>query len=196
MPAYPSLPCDLRQSRVFLLFAVTLRGGFAYDFHHMVAKADQRLRDPSQWGQYLKPAYGEGVDNLYRPLTSMLLYVPNPGFFGIDGFDHPWRFHLLSILMHAGVCALVAEFARRLIGWRAALIAGLLYAIHPIHVEVLGDIVGQAEMMCALGPFGALVLFLNRPMTPQRALAILLCFVIALLTKEQRMFLPLLLLVL
>ncbi len=175
----------------FLLFAVTLRGGFAYDFNYMVA-ADQRLRDPSQWGQYWKTRYGEGVDNLYRPLTSMVLAVQS----WLHGFDHPWRFHLLSILMHAGVCALVAEFTRRLLGWRAALIAGLLYALHPIHVEVLGDIVGQAEMMCALGTLGALVLFLHRPMTSLRAIAIFFCFVLALLTKEQGMLLPLLLLVL
>jgi protein O-mannosyl-transferase len=175
----------------FLLFAITLRGGFAYDFNYMVA-ADHRLRDPSQWGQFWKTRYGEGVDNLYRPLTSMVLALQS----WLYGFDHPWRFHLLSILLHAGVCALVAEFARRLIGWRAALIAGLLYAVHPIHVEVLSDIVGQAEMMCALGTLGAMVLFLRRPMTSLRAISIFFCFLLALLTKEQGMLLPLLLLVL
>ena len=113
----------------------------------MVA-ADTRLRQPGQWGYYWTHGYGEGVDNLYRPLTSMLLAVQS----WLYGFDpsHAWRFHLLSIVMHAGV-ALVAELARRLTSSRVALIAGLLYAVHPLHVEVLGDIVGQAEMLCASG---------------------------------------------
>jgi hypothetical protein len=187
---HAAIPAIVAAAAGFLLFAVTLRGGFAYDFNYMVA-ADHRLRDPSQWGQYWKTRYGEGVDNLYRPLTSMVLAVQS----WLHGFepDHTWRFHLLSILMHAGVCALVAELARRLIGWRVGLVAGLLYAVHPIHVEVLGDIVGQAEMMCALGILGALVLFLKRPMSPPRALAIFFCFVVALLSKEQGMLLPLLL---
>src|SRR5436190_21909944 len=98
--------------------------------------------------------------------------------------------------MHAGVCALVAEQARRLTNARVALIAGLLFAAHPIHVEVLGDIVGQAEMMCALGILGAMVLFLHHPMTAWRALGIFGCFIFALLSKEQGMLLPALLLLL
>jgi hypothetical protein len=176
-----------------LLFAVTLRGGFAYDFYG-IARDDVRLRDPAQWRTYWTQTYNGGVDNLYRPLTSMAFAVQAY----VNGLDetHAWRFHLLSILMHAGVSALVAEFARRLANARVALVAGLLFAAHPIHVEVLGDIVGQAELMCALGTLGAMVLFLHHPMTPWRALAMFGCFIFALLSKEQGMLLPALLLLL
>jgi len=42
--------------------------------------------------------------------------------------------------------------------------AGLLFAAHPIHVEPVANIVGRAELMCAAGVVGALVLML-KPLT-------------------------------
>ncbi len=176
-----------------LLYAVTLGGGFAYDFYG-IARNDDRLQNPHAWGTYWTQPYNGGIDNLYRPLTSTIFAIQS----WLNGLDvnHAWRFHLISLLMHAGVSALVAEFARRLTNSRVALIAGLLYAAHPIHVEVITDIVGQAEMVCALGTFGAMVLFLHRPMTNLRAVAILFLFILAVLSKEQGMLLPLLLLLL
>src|SRR5439155_3187659 len=102
--------------------------------------------------------------------------------------NRPWVFHLVNVLLNAVVCALVAELARRLLiyGSRdacvasahieqtgdagvAATIAGLLFVAHPIHVEAVANIVGRAELMCALGAIGAMVLFLHRPMTVARA---------------------------
>jgi tetratricopeptide (TPR) repeat protein len=75
-----------------------------------------------------------------------------------------------------------------------ALIAGLLFAAHPIHVEAVANIVGRAELMCALGMFVAMVLFL-RPPSYGRACAIWGCFVLAMLSKEQGLLLPLALLI-
>jgi len=172
------------------LYVVTIPGTFAYDFYGLV-RNDMHLLNPHEWDIYWQQSYNGGVDNLYRPLTSTLFAV-QAYLFGIDG-SHAWRFHVISVLLHAGVSALVAELARRLTNSRVALISGLIYAAHPIHVEVIGDIVGQAEMFCALGTLGALVLFLHRPMTNLRAVAILLLFALAVLTKEQGMLLPLLL---
>ena len=177
-----------------LLFSVTLAGGFAYDFYG-IARNDKHLTAPRQWKTYWTDTYNGGIDNLYRPLTSTFFGVQS----WLSGVDesHAWRFHLASLLMHAGVSALVAEMARRLTGSsRTAIIAGLLYASHPIHVEVICDIVGQAEMLCALGCIGAMVVFLRGPMTTPRAFAILGLSILAVLTKEQGMLLPLLLLLL
>src|SRR5213075_450567 len=92
--------------------------------------------------------------------------------------------------------ALVAELARRLSGPRVALAAGLLFAAHPIHVEAVANVVGRAELMCALGTLGALVLLLHPSRSPLRfgqTLAIAVCFLGALLSKEQGMLVPLLL---
>jgi hypothetical protein len=184
-------PSILAAAFAICVFCVTLAGGFAYDFYGIV-RNDQRLTFPRQWGTYWTDTYNSGIDNLYRPLTSTIFGVQS----WLSGIDesHAWRFHLASLLMHAGVSALVAELARRLTNSRVALIAGLLYAVHPIHTEVICDIVGQAEMLCALGSVGAMVVFLRRPMTNLRVLAIFALFTLALLSKEQGMLLPLLLL--
>src|SRR5438477_12841022 len=107
-------------------------------------------------------------------------------------------FHAVNVELYAGVCALVAELARRLSPRSSSIlvatVAGLLFAAHPIHVEAAAYIVGRAELMAALGALAALVLFLRRPMTTGRALAIVGCFMLSLLSKEQGMLVPLLLL--
>src|SRR5207248_6142186 len=34
--------------------------------------------------------------------------------------------------------------------WTGALVAGLLFAVHPLHVEAVANVVGRAELMAAL----------------------------------------------
>ncbi len=85
---------------------------------------------------------------------------------------------------------------RRLLGLRPAYVAGLLFAAHPIKVEAVAGIVGRAVSLCALAMIGAMILFMHRPMTIKRAIAICACLILALLSKEQGMLLPFLLLLL
>jgi hypothetical protein len=173
------------------LYAVTLGGTYVYDDLYIV-RDDPRLHDPSLWGAYWTRDYFlGGVDRLYRPLVSMSYAVQ----WQLHS-DRPWAFHMVNWLLHAAVSALVAELARRLSGARVALAAGLLFAAHPVHVEAVANIVGRAELMCALGTVGALVLMARRPMTLPRAAAIAGCCVVAVLSKEQGLLLPLLLLAL
>src|SRR5688572_6616148 len=173
------------------LYAVTLGGTYVYD-DLFIARDDPRLRDPAHWGAYWTRDYFlGGVDRLYRPLVSMSYALQ----WQVHG-DRPWAFHGVNWLLHAAVSAGVAELARRLSGRRVAYAAGLLFAAHPVHVEAVANIVGRAELMCALGTVGALVLMARRPMTYARAAAVAGCYVLAVLSKEQGMLLPLLLLAL
>jgi hypothetical protein len=167
------------------LYAVTLRGGYVYDDVWLLTE-DPRLHDPSQWSRYLTESYNKSVDNLYRPLTSLSYAVG----WWLHG-DRKWAFHLVNILLHAGVCACVAEVALRLTrGNRtAALIAGLLFAAHPIHVEAVANVAGRPELICALGLFGAIALSL-KPITLWRGCAIGACTAVAIFGKEQGIFLP------
>jgi hypothetical protein len=102
----------------------------------------------------------------------------------------------VNVLLNAGACAAVAELGRRLAGWRAGLIAGLLFAVHPVHSEAVAGIVGRADLACTLGVLAAMILFWHRPITNGRALAIYALSLVAILSKEQGMLLPLLLLAL
>ncbi|MGH7179034.1 MAG: glycosyltransferase family 39 protein [Tepidisphaeraceae bacterium] len=172
------------------VFAVTLGGTFIYDDFDVFAN-DARLREPALWGKYWTESYNGGIDNLYRPLVSMSYAIQ----WRIHG-EQPWAFHFVNSLLHAAVSALVAELALRLAGARVAYVAGALFAVLPIHVEAVAGVVGRAELMCALGVVGGLVLLLRRTMTHPRALAIFGCFILAALSKEQGMLLPLLILIL
>ena len=81
-------------------------------------------------------------------------------------------------------------------GLAPAYLAGLLFAVHPIHVEAVAGLVGRAEMMCTIGILGTLILLLHRPITTGRAIAALCCLAFAIFSKEQGMLIPALMLLL
>jgi len=91
---------------------------------------------------------------MYRPLA-IASYVA----------DWPWHsaawYHAVNVLWHAAASVLTAVLARRWVGERGALAAGLLFAVHPVHVEAVANIVGRDELMAAcfavLAVYAALV---------------------------------------
>jgi hypothetical protein len=89
---------------------------------------------------YWPPQMGGG---LYRPLP-IVTYALDLRLGTVA-----W-FHAVNLLWHAGVSVAVAMLARRWSGDRAGLIAGVLFAVHPLHVEAVANIVGRAELMAAL----------------------------------------------
>jgi hypothetical protein len=181
-----SFPALLSAALAMLLYAVTLGGTYVYD-DIVIVQQDPRGASPRLWTQYwTKDYFNGGLDNLYRPLVSTS--------YGVERWlhgDRPWIYHLINCLLHAGVAAAVAEFTRRATKrTAAATIAGLLFAAHPVHVEVVANIVGRAESACALAIFAVLILFARRPLTPARVAAIVICQIIAVLCKEQGILLP------
>ena len=80
---------------------------------------------------------------MYRPLTVASWALDRL----VDGA--PW-YHLVNLLWHAAVCVTVAALARRLADDSAALLAGLLFAVHPVHVEAVANVVGRAELMAGV----------------------------------------------
>ena len=112
---------------------------------------------------------------------------------GAEG-AHPLGYHLLNLLLHAAVtlllylllCALLEETAN---GKTVALVAAVLFAVHPIHTEAVASIVGRSELLAAGFLLGAWILHLR-----DREIPALLCFSLALLSKESAVaFLPLVL---
>jgi protein O-mannosyl-transferase len=184
-PADGRRPAILTAVLALLVYAVTLHGTYIYDDCE-VARDDPRLATPAMWSRYwTRPYMRGGLDKTYRPLTSMT--------FAVEQWLHgprPWAFHLVNILLHAAASAAVAVLAARLAGSRTAFIAGALFAIHPVHTDAVAGLVGRAEPMCLLATFIGLCLFIRAPLTMGRAMAIVACFVAALLSKEQGMLFP------
>jgi hypothetical protein len=97
------------------------------------------------WRSFAAPYWPPDLGGkLYRPLTVAT--------YALDWLlsTHAW-FHAVNLLWHAGVSVAVAAVARRLAGNTAALIAGLIFAVHPVHVEAVANVIGRAELMAALG---------------------------------------------
>jgi tetratricopeptide (TPR) repeat protein len=68
------------------------------------------------------------------------------------GGDVPFTFHLSVVLVHAATAALVCLLGLQLLGRDgfgavAALFAGLLFALHPIHTESVAWVAGRSDVL-------------------------------------------------
>lgn len=170
----------------------SLRGTYVYDDEELVRDDKRRLREPGGWVAYWRETSNPAgaPDPLWRPIpmTSFALQHRLHG-------DRAWAYHLVNVTLHGAVAALVAVLGMRLTGNAGvAWVGGLLFAVHPVHVEPAAYLVGRAETMCALGVLGGLVLF-QRPLTRWRVAGIIGCYVWAVLCKEHGLLLGPMLLV-
>lgn len=79
---------------------------------------------------------------LYRPLVIAS--------FALDrAIDGPAWFHAVNVLWHGGASVAVALLAHRWAGVWAGLAAGVIFAVHPVHVEPVANVVGRSELMAA-----------------------------------------------
>jgi len=135
---------------------------------------------------------GQETTNYYRPIQ-MVLYMALYYTFGFD----PFVFHLFMVLIHAANTMLLYRVSKRLLkSPEAALVAGILFAVHPIHNEAVVWIAVLPDMLLTMIVLIAIGLFIRwdaRPNARQVA-AIAGLFMLALFTKEPgAMLIPLLL---
>ncbi len=96
------------------------------------------------WRAFAAPYWPPDLGgHMYRPLVIASFAFD----YLVDG--KPW-FHAINLLWHAAVAVAVAALARRWSDDATALVAGLIFAVHPVHVEAVASVVGRAELMAAL----------------------------------------------
>ncbi len=116
---------------------------FAWDDTFIILGSDLVRSSSGWWHAFASPYWPPGLGgNLYRPLT-IATYALD---WRLDGAA--W-FHAVNVLWHAAATVLVAVLARRWAGDPAALVAGVVFAVHPVHVEAVANVVGRAELMAA-----------------------------------------------
>ncbi len=81
----------------------------------------------------------ESSAGLYRP-AAVVSYAVD---WTVSG-GRPWWFHVVNVLLHGLVTALVVVVAGAWLLPVGALGAALLFAIHPVHVEAVENVVGRA----------------------------------------------------
>ena len=127
-----------------VVYLAALKNRFAFDDLPIVLWNSLFTKPGAWWrafaSSYWPPEMGGGM---YRPFTIFT--------YALDWqvARMPW-FHAVNLLWHAGVSVAVAAFGRRWAGDKAALSAGLIFAVHPVHVEAVANIAGRAELMAAL----------------------------------------------
>src|SRR5262249_30143212 len=88
----------------------------------------------------------EELGNYYRPLFLLWLRI-NDAIFG----KQAWGWHLTTILAHVLTTLLVYLLALRLgTGRGVALLATLIFALHPAHIEAVAWISGVTEPLLAI----------------------------------------------
>lgn len=125
----------------------TLAHGFVFDDDIAIVR-NVLIRAPELLPQLLTTTEwsGGGLENhLYRPLASAT-YALN---YGISGLA-PWSYHILNVLLHGAASVLVLRLA---ILWRlplaVAALSGLLFAVHPIHVEAVANVIGRKDVLAS-----------------------------------------------
>lgn len=158
----------------------TLWNRFALDDVYIVV-LNPLVRAPSGIWRAFGASYWAGNINttVYRPLTVATYAVD-----WIVGAA-PW-FHLVNVVWHVAATILVAVLARRWAGDAAALIAGVLFAVHPVHVEAVANVVGRNELMAAAFVLLAVYAALER----QQPLVSAVAFACGLLSKENAIVTP------
>ncbi len=180
------------------VYALSVRSGFAYDDVPLIL-LDPRVHSlgnlPAILTQPYWPVGGQEL-SIWRPLTTLSFAAD----WAVSGGAPAW-FHLSNVLWHAAACILVLCLLHELFAAPAALAGALLFAVHPVHVEAVANVVGRGDVISAVFALAACLLWIRRPDREVRpaartVLAAAALFALALFAKESAVMLPALLLLL
>src|ERR1035437_8573375 len=155
-------------------FGSSLGSGFHFDDYAIFS--DPALQSARGWLEVWAPLQT-------RPLTWFTFWLNRQ-----LGAGDPLGYHLFNLLFHLAAVLLAWECLRRLLPERTALVAAVLFAMHPIQSEAVNYVWARGIVLAAIFCFGALWQWLDG--RPWIALA---WFALALLAKEECAAFPLLL---
>lgn len=149
--------------------------------HNVDVRGDlelQRWLSHDFWGRPMWPEQGQdGVawtHQSYRPMSVLVLHVLWRHLLGGSPSGPPSAFvtagmHAAALVFHAVTCVLawlvcralfaVQYTASRTQSTRAALVAAVLFAVHPVHCEVVASVTSSVELLAASCTLAALLLY-------------------------------------
>jgi len=135
----------------FLTYAMTFGYDFVYDDVHIIIEYEA-LHSLRNIKAILTDTWWASA--LYRPFSQLSLAID----WAIGG-GTPGVFHVVNVVLHSIATALVYRFARLGIGFYGALFAALLFAVHPVHVEAVANVVGRTEVWVTIFALSAALLY-------------------------------------
>jgi protein O-mannosyl-transferase len=167
-----------------LPFLPTLWAGFLYDDGSTIV-GNPFIKRPSNLGHFFSHEYFTSVEDNNRPVMILSMTLD----YGIWGLKAT-GFHLQNLLLHGVASMLVYRAALRIVPvGRGALIAGLLFAVHPIHTEVVAAINYREDLLVTCFALATFLAF-DGPATVKRLVLGSCAFVLALFSKESALALP------
>jgi hypothetical protein len=156
-------------------FGATIFAKFYFDDFSLFSKSPVML--PARWIDCFRQT---------RPLTELTFWL-NDALFGRS----PISWHIVDLMLHLAVVALVWDMLRKLIGDRAGWIAAAIFAVHPIMTEPVAYVFARATLLATL--FSLLAM---RAWIAEKFWIATLWFTVAMLAKEECAALPLVLILL
>jgi len=158
-----------------LVFLPTIRYGWVQDDRGIIAlnpavhsiPAAVRAADKAYWP---RPSQA----GLYRPLTILSFAVD----WQLSGGRPGWL-HAVNTLLHAAAAVLVVLVLARWLPGAAAVVAGLCFAVHSVHVEGVASLVSRSELLVAVALLAAVLAARRGWWT-----ASIVCAAVAMFSKE------------
>lgn len=188
-----AFPSRLRLALLLAVIALavygnSLKNGFTMDDPVMIVNNSFVAKGISGIPELLTTPHQLGfhviANDEYRPLSLVLFAIIHQVF-----ELNPLPYHLVSILLFAGCVLLLFLFLDRLMKGertRVAFWAALLFAVHPVHTEVVDNVKSCDELLGFVFAFLSLHQFLNYSDSGKKASLLWggLCLLLSLLSKE------------
>ena len=142
------------------VYANAASNGFAFDDEHIIVQ-NERVHGAGRLIEAISSPYWPGSlprIAMYRPLTTASFALE----WELWG-DRPTGYHITNVLLHVGATLLVFALLLFLAGQAPALVGAALFALHPVHVEAVSNLVGRAEMLAAIPALAACLVYLRSP---------------------------------
>lgn len=170
--------------------ATSLGNGFTFDDVPIIVESHMVQQLQSLWDYLTTSYWGPSRGNaLYRPLTVGALALQRAA-----GAGDPASFHAMSIALYVATSLAVLVLARALLPAGAALLAAAVWASHPVHVEAVGNVVGQSEMLAGIPMLLGVVYYIRArtigALSRRTIAGIVALFATALAAKEHGILLP------
>jgi protein O-mannosyl-transferase len=140
----------------------------------------------------IKLFFTQDTDGLYRPIRSIYYTLIYP----ISG-KNEFLYHVSSLFLHAIITILVFLIVSNLVNQKnIAFLSALIFAVHPIHTERVTNITASFDMLGILFMLLSFYLFIRFSKTGLKKYILfsMPCFVISLLSSEEAVTLPFLIL--
>lgn len=172
----------------FVVYANTLKNGYAGDDELFITNHSLVNKGLKGIPELLTSSRMNGIqienNDTYRPI-SLVMFAVEKELFGFN----PATGHLINILLFSACVILLLLFLDRLMDCKktpVAFVAALLFAVHPVHTEVVANIKSRDELLCFFFAFLSLNLFISYFSTGKnnRLIIGLIAFLLSLLSKE------------